>query len=325
MKFLFAITLIGIFTIVLWQKKSQKKYVLPKNNYNYKSFVQYPLSAGLPRALFEVNKELKSVKNSNYIYLIIHRPAEFFYNYSIQTIRHLLTQTQKIEFEAGHLQLAWSCHYNGKLMESATGFTGDYKNQSIQLAREGYGMSPLVATYLDGSLESPNTVDNQMVKSLKAGRLTILAINVGPECSNVLENIWTFVNDSNNNFFSHAKLSNRASKGFNCTSLISDWLRPVGPIHRLLKSYSKETFKLSSSLFRNISASTKISNILFPQIPHANQEKITLTTFLKRDDYKNILSVTLYSPATLLKTINWDKFQKKTFEYQGLRGHVHLY
>ena len=136
----------------LWAPSESAKPTFFKSLYKYKSFAQYPLSAGLPQSLVEFNNSLNKKIDSNFIYVLIHHPSTLFESYSLSTVRELLSIDEKSGFNAGHVQLAWSCNIKGKLKESAIGFTGDTKSQSISLAKSGFGLPHLLLLTLMGNL-----------------------------------------------------------------------------------------------------------------------------------------------------------------------------
>ena len=121
-----------------------------------------------------------------------------------------------------------------------------------------------------------------------------------------------------------ASLSKSKNKKFNCTSSIIDWVKPDKALHALLSKNSIETFDAPGYLFKNVATAKKINSVLLPQILGGVESEVTLMSLLKDEKKASHIKFEMYSPSTLLKSVNWDDFFKLKFDYQGYKGHAVL-
>lgn len=259
-----------------------------------RSFIQYPLSAGLPPLISEIDNKLNEASVENRGYLIIHTPDNILDFDNPKTIKSTLLSSGFSQLNVGHLQFAWSCKIGKKRFQSATGFTGDLENKSFIQLKKGFGLSPFISTFKDAHLETPREVQNRMIKSLKEENLEIISFVLGDKCENILARVWSFINSEKSNNFSLAKKSyTKKRSGYNCTSLVISWLDSLPRTQKLLTRSSLQKMSIPKKFFGN--SAHKVSLYSLGEVWKGER-----------------VDIDLYDPGTLSKSLNSEKFQKTT-------------
>ena len=141
------------------------------------SFREDFLEQGLPRSMRHLVDE-----KGNYIFLIVHAPKYFFDWTGPAQLKSSIESSymaSKGNLNVGHVQVAWHCQGDsGRVMSGATGLTGETKNQAVNMAADGWGLSFLFANFNDGHLENSAAVEVKMRKSAKKGALRWLGFKV---------------------------------------------------------------------------------------------------------------------------------------------------
>ena len=173
------------------QVRAERHQTDPQGKPFYRSFTQFPLNAGLPRVLHQVNGAL-SFKNK--VYVLVHKTE---LDLDFQSPKKMMHQFQEAGGmpDLGHVQVAWSCNVDGKTYESATGFTGESDGQGFRLAMGGFRGTAALLTYKDGRLEPPWVVQVRTQKTMAEGRMSGIVLPVSEkECQLILSKMLKFRN-----------------------------------------------------------------------------------------------------------------------------------
>ena len=322
-KIIFAFSLVLMSAFIL-KIKWHSDPLVPRNG--VRSFLQYPLTAGLPKILTRLNFQLTHNNQRNIVYVIVHEPDYELDYRSPEALRISLLKNDISKLSVGHMQIAWSCKINDRLYESATGFSGDSSNISYDLIKNGFGVSALVTTYLDGHFESPSDVQSYLISSLKKKKLTILALNVGDHCKQVLKNVWTSINSSHSSYFSIGLVaSDKNITGRSCSSMAISWLAHLPNIQHYLVSGSLKLLKVPYHLFGHPKDATVSSYILLPSFLESINHTVSPLSIFPSRWPQNGVEVILYDPGTLAQTIVNSNFDYVDFDNFGIKSHAAIF
>lgn len=194
-------------------------------------FFKFPLSAGLPQSLAPL------ADNRDMLFLIIHKPKQKMNLNSLASILEVLAKYRGESQFFGHVQLAWSCQLNGKLHQSALGFTSDIDNKIKEKILQGHGLNSFLIADKEFRLESPAEIEFSIQQSKLEKRVEIISVAPRGKCQEVLKKVWSFINDKNKAFTLVQSKTDRNPSEHNCSSSVVSFLSPLDRIHaKLLQS-----------------------------------------------------------------------------------------
>ncbi len=159
--------------------ETEKSFLDPDGSFHYRSTVRVPTNPGLPRFLIPVRNELlrKNV-NANLIFLLVRNPdsENTWDNFEILKKQFFSKIAKKETIDLGHLQWGWSCDINGQRIEGASGYGGEQRNQLLNLALSGWGVTSALMALNDGYFEPPWAVEvsHRQTKSEQTKMLTVI-------------------------------------------------------------------------------------------------------------------------------------------------------
>ena len=292
---------------------SEKQVKTAEGINHYRSFLQHPLNAGLPRSLLDDVKEIeKEYQSNNIILLLIHksvvnldlkRPGDFLKN---------LADNYHNSYSLGHVQLAWSCELINGSYKSATGFTGEMSEQSMELAKSGWGATTLFARYKDGYFEKPWDVHLRSVKSQEGGKLVKLAMVTDEEdCAQLLKSLKSdLMSKSRLEFTLTDQLAN-PSEGANCVSFVFSHLKKLGNFPQAIVENSVVNLKIPSVYFgisdHDLPAKTrfKADDIESVKTHNTGIRKVSITSLFELRDLRGEapINISFLDPQSLAQWV----------------------
>lgn len=261
-----------------------------------KSFIQYPLSAGVGLNVKSLISEYQKRKFSNVALIFIHHPNQFINFKKPHQIAGKLIKNGKFETNFGHMQLAWSCNIKGKIFESSLGYTGDSAQKMIKMIKSGFGLTPFITKFKDGKIEGPLEVERRVAHSINSNSLTIIGVNLKNNCQSLLSEIWKFINGNNSFLFSMASLNHSKDTSRNCTSSIISWFKSINKINDFLTKKSLVSMNVPKKLFGN------------------KESKVSILDMINNWNGAYVKAI-MFDPGTLILNLNskFKKFSNSTY------------
>jgi hypothetical protein len=156
------------------QQEAEKEFLNTDGTHHYRSPIRVPSNPGLPRFLESVrDSTLARHTDSNLVFLMVRKPAIAidWSRFSDLLSGFLMVLAGEQQLDVGHVQWGWSCVVQGERNEGASGYTGEQRDQALDLVKKGWGASAVLMSFGDGVFESPWAVqvsyDNRSAENYK--------------------------------------------------------------------------------------------------------------------------------------------------------------
>lgn len=173
------------------QKIEEEKKILQANGeFYYRSPIREPLNPGLPRFLLPLrNERVSTDSKASMIFLLVRKPIfeNQWEDQQILKIKFFEKLKNAEPLDMGHVQWGWSCNINGQRIEGASGYNGEQRNQTLELATSGWGVTAGLMTMHDGYFESPWEIEVKHRQNDRKYSKTMTLIVDSKSCENFLK------------------------------------------------------------------------------------------------------------------------------------------
>lgn len=200
---------------------------------------------GIYRPWTGVLLDLKSHIRSdrNYVFWVMVPPQHPLDLRNADGFRKWMIATPPAEMSISHNMVAWRCRAaDGRMVEGATGMTGEGSDQASKLIHRGFGLSSFLAVFTDGYLNPSWEVDQYVKKHLEKRGAVFSGFEVSEEnCANMDAFVHEFVLHPAEPFKRFGLLpSPDRMEGGGCVTFASELLKRAGVLETVIPSFYRE-------------------------------------------------------------------------------------